>query len=267
MSLTIAGVALLGQVHWGYVVLMLAMFLLRDWGECYSPGKRLFGLATVRSFGGPCTMTASVVRNATLLPPALFVELALLLFSTDGVRLGEKFSFTRVTLMTPPAEQDATSPEAKPAEATAADTAELDAEMIEPDLLPAGTAGAEGSTIDTVQPAGEHPEPPPTTEPSTPAPRPIDPALAAKCIGIAGEVSYDSLDDAYWRYVDRYSLDTAEKLTDEELRGRCAELATREAEPSMSAPKPPADGASRDDCLRFLNEWLVIVNKCRDALS
>ena len=287
IALLLIGIAVLGPVHWGYVVLLGVMFLLRDWNGCYSPGKRLFLLETRDKSGGPCSARASVLRNITLLPPFGFIELALLLFSDKARRLGDSIAFTRVELKDVPAARVPGAVERRTTDAAvgprAADVpaailaepreaAPETAEDAVSDLVLAGfgdvaddwqtqtAADAESTVAKDSQPASGT-----VAVPVVPAA--VELSAAAACIGIEGEVTYDSLDDAYWRYVDRYSLDAVEKLNDTELRARCAELAARKAEPAAHQPVPPAPGASRGECLRYLNAWLVIVNRCRDALA
>ena len=85
------------------------------------------------------------------------------------------------------------------------------------------------------------------------SPAEIDLERAAACIGIEGQVSYETLDTAYWQYVERYSPDAVENLTDDEIRARCAELSSRQAEPAELRPASPAPDASRDECLSFLS--------------
>ena len=101
-------------------------------------------------------------------------------------------------------------------------------------------------------------------EPPAPA---IDLHAAARCIGIEGDVTYDSLDDAYWQYVERYSPDAVQDLTDDELRTRCAELAAAKADLSLAVPLPAGEDPYRSAHLQYLNDWFVVINKCRDALN
>ena len=263
-------------------MLLAGMFLLRDWKGCCSPGKRLFGVAARNTSGGPCSANASILRNLTLLPPFALIELALLLFTNEATRFGDKIAFTRVELQSDPGTHDAaaagnatesmkdrfaTADEPPPAPSQTEDMDETACDLVlaapvsVPAHCPAETTAAAGSTIACDG------EPASGTSAVPVAPAPIDLSAAAACVGIKGEITYESLDDAYWRYVDRYSVDAVEKLGDAELRARCAELAARKAEPAAYQPTPPPPDASRGECLRFLNAWLVIVNRCRDALA
>ena len=286
IALLLIGLAVLGPVHWGYIVLLGGMFLLRDWKSCYSPGKRLFHVTTRGISGEACGARESVLRNITLLPPLGFIELALLLFTNEARRLGDTIAFTRVELESDSIAEDALRVDGRGVSAadhsaTAAEPADGPAPLPMPpdngdetacDLVlaalsdvPGGcqtqTTSASDSTIaDDAQPASG-------TVAAPVAPAAIDLSAAAACIGIEGEITYESLDDAYWRYVDRYSIDAVEKLDDAELRARCAELAARKAEPAAYQPTPPPPRASRGECLHYLNAWLVIVNRCRDALA
>ena len=267
------GILAFGTLHWTYTVLFTAVFLLRDWGDCCSPGKRILKLHTVCASGSsPCSLRQSILRNVTLLPPAIFLEVALLLFSENAARLGDTLAGTQVRPLSPPppAAADATV-DRLPADGQST-AAEAAADPSASDLV---LTEAEGTlAVDEAPAAGD------VAESSTCAgneqdavcnPRVSRATLnlkhAAECIGIAGEVTYETLDDAYWRYVDRYSPDAVEKLSDADLLARCTEIAGRPAEPAAHRPRALGCNASREQCLHFLNEWLVVVNKCRDALG
>jgi len=90
--------------------------------------------------------------------------------------------------------------------------------------------------------------------------------LAAKCLNMQGEITSDTLDDAYWQYVERYSLDAVSDFDDAALLQRCNELAEKQADLPVNISPPPS-AASREKCISYLNSWMMIINKCRDALG
>jgi len=285
LALAMLALLVLGRVHWAYIVLTVAGFLLRDWGECYSPGKRVMGLWVVDRDARSCTFVGSVVRNATLLPPLLFVELAMLLFSDGSPRLGDLLASTHVIAADLPEIDIDDAPHAEsngdlhPPQTLDAGTLEVlsheyasdgfDAAIIDPGLLtPDRLTPEELEAADAEEtPAPGAPPAPSAAPPPPPAAKSISLELAARCIGIEGEVTYDSLDDAYWHYVDRYSPDAADGLPEAELHARCAEIAAAKAGLPMELPPPVAADADRESCMLYLNDWLMLVNKCRDSLS
>lgn len=263
LLLLVIGLFTFVPLHWVWFVLFVAAFLIRDCGD-HSPGKRILKLH-VRAVSGSCTLRRSVIRNLTLLPPALFVEVALLLFGDDARRFGDKLAGTQVE---PLSSQAQPKPAKKQTAPSATDpvsaTADASKDPTATDMVLTEAVGT--LSEDAANPWAE-PADADATAGSSCTSATLDLKLAAHCIGIDGEVSYDTLDDAYWQYVERYSPDAAEKLTDAELLARCTELAARKAEPAIRQPRPLGPAPSREQCLHFLNEWLVIINKCRDALG
>jgi|GEM_PF-6307255 len=275
-----AGAYLLSHAGGMFVAAAVLLFLMRDWAEGYSPGKRIFKLAVFDSRSRRCTLKASVVRNITLVTPLLIVELALVLFSERGQRLGDLLASTVVRLRcepvsattTEPAEEDSATEiwdgadeegqQDSPAQAPRADT--LDSMIIDAGLPAPESLTSEAPGYATSPEQTELTAPLQVEEPPAPA---IDLHTAACCIGIEGEVTLDSLDDAYWQYVERYSPDAAQDLTDDELRARCAELAAAKADLSLAVTLPADENPDRSTCLQYLNNWFVVINKCRDALS
>lgn len=70
------------------------LFLARD-AAGGSPGKRLFGLRLIRPGGGPSGLTASLIRNLTLLLPVWnLIEIAWVIRRRDGRRPGDKLART-----------------------------------------------------------------------------------------------------------------------------------------------------------------------------
>jgi len=275
---------LLAQARWSFSFIAVGLFLMRDWGEGYSPGKRLFNLIAFDSPDRYCTLTASVLRNVTLLPPVFLVELLMLLFSHRGRRLGDILASSTVELRTGREHPDGVNPPAPgstPGQADAEGTvAPATSEppttevcSVDDMIIDAGTFGpspeeAQGETISDTEAPGETCPAAGATQPVTQAATaPISPDVAARCLGIDGEVTYESLDDAYWRYVERFSPDAVEELDTGELLARCAELAASRLGLPVPAPPPPGDSADRAAALAYLNEWFVIINKCRDSLS
>lgn len=278
LALLCCGVLLLGQVQWLFAFFALGLFMARDWDDGYSPGKRVFNLIALRSSGRPCALGASLARNVTLLPPMLLIELALLLFSRRGTRLGDILAGTAVQFRGAPAPVaqhrevsrttasgdvciDEPPPHNDDAASEVCDDAGADSMVIDPGLLTPEKLGPEELAA-----AGQA-EHEPEGKPDDPAAPSVDLNAAARCIGIEGEVSPESLDDAYWTYVERYSPDAARDLDEDELRLRCGELADREAGPELPAPQRLPERADRAACLQYLNDWFVIINKCRDALA
>lgn len=278
LLLLCTGAYLMWQARWTFVLFAFAVFLMRDWAEGYSPGKRLFGLAAFGPHGRRCTLAASALRNITLLPPFLFVEMAIVLFSKRRLRLGDILGGTAVRRRQPAQAANAEWPEADPATAQLGGPNETDAEI--PDDLSA-TESFDSMIIDVLPAAretltSEEPLPPAGTEEGAPsadrqqdelAASSIEPGLAAACIGIEGEVTEESLDDAYWEYVERYSPDAAGELSDDQLPALCAEIASAKAGLPIPVPDPLPENPARSDCLQYLNEWFVVINRCRDALS
>jgi len=275
-----AGAYLLSHAGWMFVAAAVVLFLVRDWAEGYSPGKRIFELAAFDPHGRRCTLRASVLRNVPLVSPLLIAELALLLFSKRAVRLGDLLASTVVRRRSQPAlatttqqaeeasateisggseEEARQNPQAEAAGAEAADSLIIDAGLLTPESL----TSAPSEVI--AQP--HHHEGPTDPLPQASCASPIDPREAALCLGIEGEVTDESLDDAYWKYVGRYSPDATENLPDDELRARCAELASAKAGISFALPPLADEDPDRSACLRYLNDWFVVINKCRDALS
>jgi uncharacterized RDD family membrane protein YckC len=279
LVLLCCGVLLLGQVQWVFASFALGLFMARDWDDGYSPGKRVFNLIALRPSGRPCTLGVSLARNVTLLPPMLFIELAMLLFSGRGTRLGDILADTTVQFRgraaPAPAVQhrevsrttasDDVCIDEPPAhnddDAEACDDAGADPMVIDPGLL----------TPEKLRPeelaAARQAEHESEGKPDEPAATSVDLDAAARCIGIEGEATPGSLDDAYWTYVGRYSPDAARDLDEDELRLRCGELADREASHELSAPGRLPERTGRSDCLQYLNDWFVVINKCRDALA
>jgi len=277
LALLGCGGLLLGQAQLFLACFLLLLFLARDWAEGYSPGKRMFNLVALRSSGGRCTLAASFVRNVTLLSPLLLVELALLLFSRRGTRLGDILAGTTVqfraqappaarqsevsrtatdggTCVCEPPTRDDQAPDAS--DGDGADSMVIDPGLLTPEKLsPDETAAA------------RHAQNQPNAKPEQAQDPSVDLAAAARCIGIDGDVAPETLDDAYWTYVDRYSPDAARDLDEDELRLRCGELAARDAGPTMPVPERLSEGADRSTCLQYLNDWFVVINKCRDALA
>jgi len=267
LILLAATALLLAQARWSFAFFAVGLFLMRDWGEGYSPGKRIFRLIAFDSPDCYCTLTASVLRNVTLLPPLILVELLLLLFSRRGRRLGDMIASSTVDLRrnvcpTPAgAPADATEPDCPQAVVPTVDEMIIDESSLQRlcDLPQDETTAAPSDTTtedDTMMQVAEPGE--------TPA---IAPDVAAQCLGISGEVTYETLDDAYWRYVERFSPDAAENLETAELLAVCAELAASKLGLPVPAPAPPPDTADRAAAVAYLNDWFVIINKCRDSLS
>ena len=278
IALASVGLMVLGPVHWAYVALLLGAFALRDWGECYSPGKRILGLNVLRG-GNPCTFFASIARNLTLMPPLLFIELALLLFSDHPWRIGDSLAGTRVVLSETP---EAATHAAQPPAMETLDTGSLEilthaapADDLDPAIIDAGLLTPDRITPEEIAPANPadyaRGHDAPDADAHAAAPRAATAAIsleaAARCLAIEGEVSYETLDDAYWQYVERYSPDAAEKLTDAELIERCTELAAAKAALPLDVPSAVIPTATRDACMAYLNEWLMLINKCRDTIG
>ena len=279
-----AGTLLLAQSGWTFALFPLVLFLMRDWGEGHSPGKRLFNLAACDARGRRCTLGASILRNITLLPPLLLVELALLLFSTRGTRLGDFLGSTVVQFREARASATAEHPAstsqiqlpdsiegAAPSAPADHDPASdpFDAMIIDPGLLtpdavtPEEIAEAEADATATPGgPRGVSPSQPKQLNTTA-----IDPLLAARCIGILGPVTNETLDAAYWRYVDQWSPDAVQTLSDGELHSRCVELAESKEGLPFDVPEPVDAGAGHLICMQYLNDWFVIINKCRDSLG
>ena len=262
-----------------FASLALGLFMARDWDDGYSPGKRVFNLIALRPSGRPCTLGVSFARNVTLLPPMLFIELALLLFSGRGARLGDILAGTTVQFRGRAAPAPAVQ-QGEVSRTTASGDVCIDGPPAHNDPPPEACddAGADSMVIDPglltpekLRPedlaAAHQAEHEMERKPDEPAATSVDLDAAARCIGIEGEVTPESLDDAYWTYVGRYSPDAARDLDEDELRLRCRELAHREASHESSAPGQPPERADRAACLQHLNDWFVIINKCRDALA
>ena len=301
-ALAFGGFALLFPVHWFFGLCVLTLYLIRDWGECYSPGKRAFNLAAVGPTGRPCSVHASVLRNVTLLPPFVIVELLLFIFSRRTERLGDSLASTRVVwLDAEPAPDKAHGPSesigavdesgatiaGEDAEAAATSTAPagqtVAVDMFKTDVIDAAIIDAGLMTPDRLTPEemtslnsldapvqAESVDMTPSLDgldQIAAASEAIDAAVAARCLGIDNNVTYDTLDDAYWQHVERYSPDAVANLEDEELRARCSELAAAKSNLPLPQPALPSQDADRHALLTYLNKWFILINQCRDVLS
>ena len=83
---------------WHVVSFLLVVgILLRDGYHGRSPGKRLMGLRVDTPRGTACSWGRSIVRNLPLVIPGWnLIELALVLFSRDSRRTGDRIAGTQV---------------------------------------------------------------------------------------------------------------------------------------------------------------------------
>lgn len=85
-------------IVWDTALLILALvILLRDGWKGRSPGKRMLGLVVKTASGKDCSYGRSIVRNLPLVIPGWnLVELYLVLFSSSGLRTGDRIARTHV---------------------------------------------------------------------------------------------------------------------------------------------------------------------------
>jgi uncharacterized RDD family membrane protein YckC len=87
------------------MLMFLAQWFLLTWlelrGAGQTPGKMVVGIRVVRDDGGTLTLGPALLRNLLRLdtfPGALVIDLALLLWGTDGKRLGDRAAGTVVVV-------------------------------------------------------------------------------------------------------------------------------------------------------------------------
>lgn len=84
-------------IWYGAMLVLFIGILLRDGHRGRSPGKRLLGLRLVTPGNRPCGYGRSVVRNFPLLIPGWnLLEVALMLFSSQSRRTGDRIARTTV---------------------------------------------------------------------------------------------------------------------------------------------------------------------------
>ena len=83
-----------------YACILLAsygLFLIRDGFNGQSPGKRVLGLQVINSLTGtPSKFGDSFKRNLILLVPVLPIVVAVQIFTTNGLRIGDEWAQTKV---------------------------------------------------------------------------------------------------------------------------------------------------------------------------
>lgn len=79
------------------IFINVTALLLRDAWHGRSPGKRLMGLRIDTPDDKPCSWARSIARNLPLVLPGWnLVEIAMLLFTPDSRRSGDRIAGTRV---------------------------------------------------------------------------------------------------------------------------------------------------------------------------
>ena len=112
---------LLSLIHPLWSVLALAAVLAKDSVPHASPGKSWLGLHVAEAgTNRRCSLSASFLRNLFLLPPLGMIEVLVLTFSRDGLRLGDRAARTWVTSSAMPhpeavARRVSSSPQPSPA--------------------------------------------------------------------------------------------------------------------------------------------------------
>ena len=277
LALALAASLLLSLISPNAPWLALAYVLLKDL-PCRgrSVGKLLLKLEVVARGGEACGPGQAVLRNVTLLPPVLLVELLVAAFSDDRRRLGDVLAGTRVQRVAPCGVGSDAQPSVRPEPAAPATS---------PAPAPARPMPPIGRTapppaippMDSSPPTPTPPRIPSLDTQPTPAAdsadTPSPPALRAprahEILGIGPDADEDAVEDAYWAFVDVYSDDALKGLPEDELEARCQRLRERFAGCDLSSfttPMPCAPAMPVERKREFIKQFVIAVNAARDQM-
>lgn len=278
-------------------LLPMGFMLVRDgFSRGRSPGKKACGLQVIVSATGrPCGMKASAIRN---IPFALVVPIPVELFiaalSPEGLRLGDYFAGTFVISsekpMKPRPEPESAAEGSLHEEQSAvlADDAQSLQDVTGDEVDEVLDFGGEDDSEHSQAPAADEPSPKagegegtdlddildfeteqgtePVTEPQLQSVGGPDPYLT---LNVPKNADRDSVEDAYWAFVDRFSDEEIRELSPEALDQRCRELSERFEHLAMSKlgvkivySRKMSDKEKRN----FIHQHVVAINKARDSL-
>ena len=208
-----------------------------------SLGKRILDLEVVLQDDRVHKLAALLLRNLTLIPPVLLVELLVAAFAHDQRRIGDVLARTALRPGKSRPRPHATAPR-RPRR-----------QPVPKEVKPS--------------PPQESPSPDPPSEPpasnTTPPPAMLSPR---DILGLEEGADEDAIEDAYWDFMDRYSEDAVKDIDENELDRRCRELADRFRTLKLTCASPIVYNQSlpMERKREFVHQFVIAVNAARDKL-
>lgn len=216
-----------------------------------SLGKRILNLNLVLQDDGGHRLAALLLRNVTLIPPVLLVELLVAAFAHDQRRIGDVLAHTALKPGSSRPRPRTTAPRRPPQR-----TAARPQQPVPKEVKSSPAQESRSPDSPSKQPTASAPPAPP---------RALSPH---EVLGIEKGADEDAIEDAYWHFMDRYSEDAIKDIDGDELAQRCRELADRFETLTLTCASPVVYGESLpvEHKREFVHQFVIAVNAARDKL-
>ena len=196
-----------------------------------SLGKRILNLEIVCQHEAGNKLAALLLRNVTLIPPVLLVELLVAAFAHDQRRIGDVLAHTTLKPGSSRPHPRPTAPQPRLRQTT------------------------------------PRPQPPAPKEAKPPPPPPAE-LGPHQILGLEEGADEDAIEDAYWDFVDRYSEDAIKNIDEAELDQRCRELTNRFETLKLNCASPIVydQSLSMEHKRELVHQFVIAVNAARDKL-